>query len=192
MMAEDAVFLLVVLLPLFAARWRVSLLGLALQGVLLFRAAGSAREALLLDGADFLLVRGLLAPGLLYAIQLRGGSPHRNDVIPANLFAWVLVVVLTTAAFRFAAIIGGEAEGRIAVATAALVLGLFVLSTQSSVFSQIVGVLRIDNAVALFEIAFSHEHGDLSAKLAQIAVTTGAVGLMAWYLRALHSHREPT
>lgn len=186
MIADDAVFLLVVLVPLFAARWRVSLLGLALQGVLLFQASmGDHDGGVVLNAVDFLLIRGLVGPALLYTIQLSGGSPHRNDVIPANLFAWVLVVLLVTAAFRFAAVMD-PLGGRIAVASAALVLGLFVLASQSSVFSQIVGVLRIENAVALFEIALPRENADPVVRIAQIAVTAGIVGLAAWYLRALH------
>jgi hypothetical protein len=181
---DDVVFLLVVLVPLFAARWRVSLLGIGLQGALLLRAShGSA-----LDVADFAVLRGLVAPLLLYRVQTRSGGSHRNDVIPANLFAWVVVVVLTTAAFRFADAIepGGAGHGRVAVATAALVLGMFVLASQNSVFSQIMAILRIENAVALFELALPHAPDDPGLRIAQIAITGGVVGLVAWYLRALH------
>ncbi|MEQ1567779.1 MAG: hypothetical protein ABMA64_19210 [Myxococcota bacterium] len=185
MIAEDVVFLLVIVVPLFVARWRVSLLGLALQGALLFRAAHGDPW---LDGIDFLAVRGALAPAILYTIQLGSGHPGRKDVIPANLFAWVLVVVLVTVAFRFAAAMapGAESEGRLAVATAALVLGLFVLSSQNSVFAQIVGVLRVENAVALFELAVREVPPEPGVRVAQLAVTAGLCGMMAWYLRALH------
>ncbi|MEQ1503546.1 MAG: hypothetical protein ABMB14_15015 [Myxococcota bacterium] len=195
MIAEDAVFLLVVLVPLFAARWRVSLLGLSLQGVLLFRAASVHPDALpggdvALNAVDYLVVRAVLGPAALYAIQHRGGLPHRNDVIPANLFAWVLVVLLTTGAFRFAAHADptGALGGRVAVASAALVLGLFVLASQDSVFSQIVGMLRIENAVALFETALPEHPGSAEpgVRLLQVAVIAGVVATMAWYLRALH------
>lgn len=77
-------------------------------------------------------------------------------------------------------------EGRIAVATAALLFGFFVLATQDSVFSQIVGVLRIENAVALFELVAGGEHADPVVRSAQLAATAGAALLAGWYLRRLH------
>lgn len=186
----DILFLVVVLVPLFVAKWRVSLLGLALQGGLLWYAAGGTRPSLdaayVFDLVDF-VVRAGLAPGLLYLAFRRPDVPDRNDVIPANLIAWMLVVLLVLASFRFAADMDptGIVDGRVAVAAASLVLGFFVLTTQDVVFSQIIGALRIDNAVALLELSGPAGHMDPVARTAQLVAVAGAVGLYAWYLQAL-------
>lgn len=184
----DVLFLVVVLVPLLAARWRVSLLGLSLQGLLLFLVAGGGQPSLdpvyLLDAADYLVVRGVIAPFLLYQAFLRPGVPDRNDTIPPNLFAWMFVVLLVLVSFNFAdATSGGSA--RVGVAAAALVLGFFVLATQSSVFSQIVGALRIENAIALFELTDRAPHASPLVRLLHLLVVTTAVVLYAWYLGAL-------
>jgi hypothetical protein len=73
----------------------------------------------------------------------------------------------------------------VAVAATALVLGFFVLTTQRNVFSQIIGALRIENAVALLE---AHGEGAAvhpAARVAQLVVLAGAIGLYVWYLQAL-------
>jgi hydrogenase-4 component E len=67
----------------------------------------------------------------------------------------MLVVGIVLASFRFANELSKSEPSNplhIATVTAALLLGLFVLSSQGSMFSQIVGLLRIENAVALFEL----------------------------------------
>lgn len=183
---DDVVFLLVVLAPLFAAQWRASLLGLAAQGVLLWRASGAAGG---FDAVDLLLLRGLVAPVLLWRVY-KGSD--RNDVIPASLFGWGSVGALTLAAFAFAAALdGGATGGRTAAATAALLLGFFVLASQDGVFSQLVGVLRIENAVALFELTLPRDHPDPVVRCAQVAATAGATLLAAWYLRELRGASPP-
>lgn len=184
MTPDDVVFLLVILVPLFAARWRISLLGLALQGVLLLRASGAAHA---FDWIDYLACRALIGPILLYLSFAGGDRPPRNDVIPPNLFSWAFVGALTLAAFQFAVALGPvpAAAGRIAVATAALLLGLFVLASQDKPFSQLIGVLRIENAIALFELAFPREAPDPVVRSAQILATFGALLLAAWFLRTL-------
>lgn len=182
------VFLLVILVPLFAARWRVSVVGLGLQGLLLWAAAGGHES--LFQTADLLVLRGLLVPALLWRCY-RGRA--RNDVIPANLFAWGFVAAVTLAAFWFADALaaGSPHEGRIAVASAAFLLGLFVLASQDSPFSQLVGVLRIENAVAMFELTLPGHHVDPVVRTVQLAVTAGIAILAAWFLRQVGPPAPP-
>jgi hydrogenase-4 membrane subunit HyfE len=187
----DTLFLLVVLAPLFVARWRVSLLGLAAQGVLLWYASGGSTptfdDAWAFDLVDFLVLRAGLAPGLLYLAFRRPDVPDRNDVIPANLLAWMVVVLLVLVSFRFAGTMApaGPESGRVAVAATSLVLGFFVLATQRNVFSQIIGALRIENAVALLEAHGEGAPVHPAARVAQLVVLAGAIGLYVWYLEAL-------
>jgi hydrogenase-4 component E len=198
--AADIVFLVVVLVPLLAARWRISLLGLGVQGLLLFEVAHGLEPSLepgyLLDAADYLVVRCLLVPTLLYWAYQRPGVPDRNDMVPANLFAWMIVVLLVLVSFNFADAAGGG-SARVGVAVAALLLGFFVLATQNSVFSQIVGALRIENAIALFELTDPDPNPSPLVRGLQLLVVTTAVALYGWYLGLLsgaagRARTEPT
>jgi hydrogenase-4 component E len=156
-------FLVVLVAPLLVATWRTSLLGLGLQGVLMTAMAlqrgwePTAAGVVLL--ADLLLLRGYVAPRYLYGILRRQQTPRRTDVIPANLFSWTLAGALVLISFRFADAIlpgAGEATTHVAVATAALLLAFQILGTGDSLYGQVVGVLRLENAIALFELAGGH------------------------------------
>lgn len=159
------VFLVVLLVPLATATWRMSLLGLALQGALLAWIAASHFVGLppdaLLAVADLGVLRGLVAPIILYRVLSRLGTPRRVEAIPANLLSWSLAAGLVLVAFRFAQLPGltqgALGSTHLAVATAALLLGFFILASRREALSQIVGLLRIENAIALFELGSSHE-----------------------------------
>jgi hydrogenase-4 component E len=168
-------FLIVLVGPLFIATWRTSLMGLALQGVLLtaiFLQRGwpvTASGAVLL--LDLLVLRTWFVPRYLQRILSRQAVPRRNDVIPANMLSWTLAGALVIGAFHFAGLIfpeGGVEATHLAAATAALLLGFLVLGTENATFSQITGVLRIENAIALFELGSAH----LLPLPVQLGVTT--------------------
>lgn len=168
-------FLIVLVGPLFIATWRTSLMGLALQGVLLtaiFLQRGwpvTASGAVLL--LDLLVLRTWFVPRYLQRILARQAAPRRNDVIPANMLSWTLAGALVIGSFHFAGLIfpeGGVEATQLAAATAALLLGFLVLGTENATFSQITGVLRIENAIALFELGSAH----LLPLPVQLGVTT--------------------
>lgn len=157
-------FLAAVVAPLLIATWRTSLLGLAVQGLVMTAILAqrgwptSASGVVLL--ADLLVLRTVFVPRYLHGIQRRQNAPRRSDVIPANLLSWTLAGALVLAAFQFADRMcpeGGELETHVAVATAALLLAFLVLATQRRTFGLTVGALRLENAVALFELAGGHE-----------------------------------
>jgi hydrogenase-4 component E len=157
-------FLVVIVVPLLTASWRISLLGLALQGLALAAMAGQrgwphdAGGALLL--VDLLVLRSWFIPRHLRRIMDGLGVGRRNDVIPANLLSWTLAGAAVLVAFRFAGhVLPGQGDRTIhvAVAAAALLLGLLILGTQVTTFSQITGVLRVEYAIALFELGGEHE-----------------------------------
>ena len=111
----------------------------------------------------------------------------RADVIPPNLMSWTLVLVLVLVAFRFADMLvpaGGDQHSFVATACAGVLLGVLVLSTQTGPFSQMVGVLRIENSIALFELS-QHGEGDIALRLTQTALVIGTVLMFRWYLRTL-------
>lgn len=186
-------FAIVVLIPLFVATWRTSLLGLALQGALIAWLSLRDEPAVTLDVAltavDVIGLRTVAAPLLLYQVMRRRNAPPRNDVIAPNLFSWAVVVGLVVVAFRAADVlvpIEGDEQMLVAVAGASFVLGLFVLAASRATFSQIIGVLRIENAIALFEVGAPGEHGSRAQAAPLYAAMSGvllvSILFYRWYL----------
>lgn len=156
-------FLVVVLIPLLAASWRLSLLGLAIQGTLLTLMANahgrfeSWTPSSILQLVDLAFLRAFLGPLLLYRVLKAQKAPARSDVLPPNLLVWTLAGALVLVAFRFGRLAGTtDTSLHLSVFASALVLGLFVLASQDSRLSQMIGFLRIENAIALFELPSHH------------------------------------
>jgi hydrogenase-4 membrane subunit HyfE len=183
-------FIGVLLLPLFVASWRLSLLGLALQAFLMAWSAYEVQPALDSIGAwvgmfDLIVVRGLGAPIALYAVLRSHGATARHDVIPPNLMSWTLAIALVLVAFRFADMlvpVQGNEHSFVAGASAAVLLGLLVLATQTGPFSQMVGMLRIENGIAMFELGGHH---DPAMQIAQTVILVATILLFRWYLKTL-------
>jgi hydrogenase-4 component E len=114
-------------------------------------------------------------------------APTRSDIIPANLLSWALAGAAVMLAFRFAGVVepgGGDRALHVAVSAAAVLLGLLVLGTQSTLFSQIIGVLRVEYAIALFELGSEHA-GPLPVQLGLVGVLVLSVVLLGIFLRGL-------
>jgi hydrogenase-4 component E len=184
-------FIAVLLVPLFVASWRLSLFALAAQGVLMASLSYQLDPDLSTPGAwvemfDLVVVRGLGAPLALYVVLRARHTTSRSDVIPPNLMSWTLAIALVLVAFRFADMLVPVEDSEhsfVAGATAGVLLGLLVLATQTGPFSQMVGVLRIENAIALFELG-SHGH-ELAIRIAQVVLLIVTILLFQWYLRTL-------
>jgi hydrogenase-4 component E len=191
-------FLALTLFPLLVASWRVSLLGLALQALLLgwmlIRTHAQPSAALSIQFVDLVLLRGIVAPHILYRVLARQRAPRRNDVIPSNLFSWGFVSALVFVSFRFAGALAGPdlpSSLGFATATAALLLGMYVLASQNSMFSQMVGLLRIENAIALWELLLPL-HVELPVAVGCSAVFLGTVVVFGRFLRMeLQTATEP-
>ncbi len=156
-------FLVATVVPLFVASWRSSLVGLGAQGLVMAAILvergwpHSASGVVLL--ADLLVLRTYVVPRYLYGILRSQRAARRSDFIPANLLSWTLACALVVGAFHFGTALcpeGGDAALHVSVASGALLLGLLVLATQHRVFAQVAGALRIENAIALFELAGGH------------------------------------
>jgi hydrogenase-4 component E len=136
---------------------------------------------------DLLVLRTWFVPRHLFAIMGGLGGPERRDPIPANLLSWTLGVALVLVGFRFAALLipaGGVMATHVAVATSGLLLGLLVLATQASTFGQVVGVLRVEYAIALFELAAGREPA-LPEQVGLTAVLFLSVLTLGSFLRRL-------
>lgn len=183
-------FIGVLLMPLFVASWRLGVYGLALQGLLMAWTAYELHPSLDTVSAwitmfDLVVVRGLGAPIALYAVLRAQRVAPRGDVIPPNLMSWTLAIASVLVAFRFADLlvpVQGNEHSLVAGATTAILLGLLVLATQTGPFSQMVGALRIENGIAMFELGGHH---DPAMQVAQTVILIATILLFRWYLSAL-------
>ncbi len=185
----------VILLPLFVASWRASLLGLAGQGALmalvLYRVAHPLHSAASwLALLDLAVLRGVLVPLVLYRVLRARNTRPRNDVIPPNLISWTVAIAMVLVSFSFAGTLvaaSGERQTLVAVSTSGLMLGLLVLSTRSDPLSQVIGALRVENAIALFELGGERHEAQALVQLGLSAAFAGTVVLFARYLHTLGS-----
>ena len=188
----------ILLLPLFVGTWRVSLVGLASQGLLMawiaYRMgpppASLADAPGVLRLVDLGLVRGVIVPATLYATLVAQKAPARQDVIPPNLLSWTLALGMVLMAFNLAGMLApesGQQETLLAVAASGVLLGFLVLATQSQPFGQMIGILRVENGIALFELGGGHHHKHLALQVGPVAILLVSVGLYRWYLAMAHA-----
>jgi hydrogenase-4 membrane subunit HyfE len=180
----------VILLPLFMASWRVSLLGLACQGALMALALrrlepDAQSPGYWLSLFDLAILRGCVIPVALYGVLRARTRRARNDVIPPDLISWTVAIAMVLMAFSFAGTLvttHGEQQTLVAVASAGLMLGFLALSTRADPLSQVIGALRIENAIALFELGGERHESSFLVHLGLIGVFAATVAFFAWYL----------
>ena len=100
---------------------------------------------------EVLVVRALVAPRLLSRAIRRRDEPNR-DLMPSNLFTWGIAVTLIILAFKFGE--GAQVDLRaltLGVMAASVVIALLILSTNQEPPAQLVALLFMENALALFE-----------------------------------------
>ena len=105
----------------------------------------------LLLGLEILLVRAVLVPHLLRR-ALRRQAQSRISLMPSNLFTWGIAVMLIILAFKFGD--GARADVRaltLGVVAATTVIALLILSTNHEPKAQLIALLFMENALALFE-----------------------------------------
>lgn len=148
-------FLLCALVPVFFGKIRVAPFWLALQALALawMGAIHHPDWSLhtLATVVEVVLVRALLAPLLLRrAIRLR--AEPDTDLMPSNLFTWATAIALIVLAFDFggAAMADLQALG-LGVVGAMVAITLLILSTNNAPAAQLVAVLFMENAIAVFE-----------------------------------------
>ncbi len=186
-------FVITLLVPLFVGTWRTSMFGLAVQGALMAALAfrlhhGPLSLELGLSAFDLLVLRTAALPLTLYLLLRAQGAQARNDVIAPNLFSWAMAVALVVVAFRTADVLvptEGDEQLLVAVASAALLLGLFVLATARGVLSQVIGLARVENAIALFELGGGKNHEAPAIRAGQAVLLLVSIAFYRWYLVGL-------
>jgi len=104
-----------------------------------------------LAGLEVLLIRALLVPCLLHR-ALHKKPQARISLMPSNLFAWGVAITLIILAFKFGD--GARTDLRamtLGVVAATAMIAFLILSTNHEPAAQLVAVLFMENALALFE-----------------------------------------
>jgi hydrogenase-4 membrane subunit HyfE len=178
-------FLVAAVLPVFFGRIRSVPFWLVVQAVALGWASaarhGEWSAHVLAALVEVLLMRAVMAPALLRLV-IRGRGEPNQDLMPSNLFAWAIAIALLVLAFEFGA---PEMSDRHALALGAVgatvAVALLLLATNDSPPAQLVAVLFMENAIALFE-SLLPEPWPLPVHVALTAVYLLTVGAGAWLI----------
>jgi hydrogenase-4 membrane subunit HyfE len=185
MMAALVLFLAAVVVPVFFGRIRSAPLWLVVQAVALgwvgMAQHGDGSCHALAALAEVLVVRALIAPQLLRAAIHRRAEPN-GDLMPSNLFAWAIAVALIVLAFEFGAPdLGGHQAVTLGAVAATIAVALLLLASNDSPAAQLVAVLFMENAIALFE-SLQPEPWPLPVHAALSTIYLLTVGVGGWLI----------
>lgn len=178
-------FLAAAVVPVFFGKIRSAPFWIAVQAVALAWAS-AARHAewsghALAALVEVLAVRAVIAPLLLRG-AIRGRGEPNLDLMPSNLFAWAIAIALLVLAFEFGA---PEMSDRHALALGAVgatvAVALLLLAANDSPPAQLVAVLFMENAIALFE-SLLPQPWPLPVHVALSAIYLLTVGVGAWLI----------
>lgn len=163
-----------------APTW-LSLQALALGWISLTRHHELSTHAMA-AGLEVLLIRAWLVPHLLRR-ALREQRAAQLDLMPSNLFAWGVAITLIILAFKFGD--GARADVRamtLGVMAATVMIAFLVLATNHEPAAQLVALLLMENALALFETQMP-EPWPLPVHLAVSGVYAATVAVGSWLVR---------
>jgi hydrogenase-4 membrane subunit HyfE len=147
--------LLATLVPVFFSRVSAAPAWLSVQAIALGWITLNQHHPLSLHaalaGAEVLLVRALLVPFLLRS-AIKKHRHQQVSLMPSNLFAWGIAVALIIFAFKFGD--GARADVRaltLGVVASTVVMAFLILATNQDKMAQLVALLFMENALALFE-----------------------------------------
>lgn len=187
-------FLIAAIIPVFFGKIRSAPFWLSVQALALgwnvVALGGEPSGHTLVALLEVLVVRALIAPGLLRrAIRLR--AEPNLDLMPSNLFTWAIAVALIALAFQFGAPAMSDRQALTLGAVGATVaVALLLLSTNDAPPAQLVAVLFMENALALFESLLPEPwplpvHGSLSV------IYLATVGVGGWLIGAPEPAARP-
>lgn len=178
--------LLATLIPVFFSRVSAAPFWLGVQALALGWITLSQHHAsslhTVLAGAEVLLVRALLVPYLLRRALARNPGASVS-LMPSNLFAWGIAVGLIIFAFKFGD--GARADVRaltLGVVASTVVMAFLILTTNPHQLAQLVALLLMENALALFE-SLMPEPWPLTVHLAISLVYVLSVSIGCWLVR---------
>ncbi|WP_374569346.1 hypothetical protein [Ideonella sp.] len=185
MTAALVLFLAAAVVPIFFGKVRSAPLWLMLQAAALGAAGAALRGELsghtLAALVEVLALRAIAAPLWLRRAIARRAEPNL-DLMPSNLFAWAIAIALIVLAFEFGAPAMGERHALVLGAVAATVaVALLLLAANDSPPAQLVAVLFMENALALFELLLPTPW-PLPVHFALSAIYLLTVGVGGWLI----------
>lgn len=185
--------LVATVVPVFFSRLSATPSWLSLQAITLAWITLVSEETLSLHAmlavSEIVIVRALLVPYLLYR-AIRKTPQARTSVMPSNLFAWGVAITLIILAFKFGD--GARADHRaltLGVVAATAMIAFLILATNHEPAAQLVAVLFMENALALFE-SLMPEAWPLPVHLAVSGVYILTIIVGSWLVRG-HSASLP-
>lgn len=141
-------------------------------------------------GLEVLIIRAWLVPHLLRRL-LHNHGHQQLDVMPSNLFAWGVAISLIILAFKF----GGDAvtDARamtLGVVAATVMIAFLVLATNDAPAAQLIGLLFMENALALFE-SLLPEPWPLPVHLGISGLYVATVLVGRWLIAGIQSPAVP-
>lgn len=149
--------------PLLFQSSKVAILGLAVQGILLSMVPATHvhtwNAQLLLECISLFILRGIVAPWMIYRGAQSTLKGKDFSLIGKNIFQWSIAALLMAAAYYLGQHLAPEsAEESLQVGTAAgcILIGMLVLSNQTNRLGQAIGLLTIESGMALVELLSPH------------------------------------
>lgn len=178
--------LIATVIPVFFGKLGVTPTWLSLQALALGWITLNQHDTLdlhaLAAGLEILIIRAWLVPHLLRR-TLHGTQAAELNVMPSNLFTWGVAVALIILAFKFGD--GARADLRaltLGVMAATVTVAFLVLASNREPVAQLVALLFMENAMALFE-SLMPEPWPLPVHIAVSGVYVGTVAVGSWLIR---------
>jgi len=150
-------------LPLLFHSWRVAVLGLGAQGLLLGLILAAHDQPmspqLMFEYASLFLIRAVFIPWCLFRWMKGHELPPDFSLIAKNLIQWMIAFLLLVEAFVFGAEMSpGDPHEALQVGTAAgsVLIGMLVLANQTHPLGQIVGLFMVEGGFTLVELLSPH------------------------------------
>ncbi|HJV25064.1 MAG TPA: hypothetical protein VJ673_05220 [Aromatoleum sp.] len=178
--------LVATVIPVFFSRLSATPVWLSIQALTLVWITALGEEIwslhAMMSVAEILVIRVALVPYLL-SRAIRKTPQARMSVMPSNLFAWGAAIPLIILAFKFGD--GAQADHRaltLGVVAATATIAFLILATNHNPAAQLVAVLFMENALALFE-SLMPESWPIPVHLAVSAVYVLTAMVGSWLVR---------
>jgi hydrogenase-4 membrane subunit HyfE len=149
--------------PLLFHSWRIAVLGLGVQGLLLALILAAHEHPwspqLAFEYASLFLIRAVFIPWSLFRRMKGHEMPSDFSLISKNLIQWTIAFLLLVEAFIFGDKMSPDDPHeamQIGTAAGSILIGLLVLANQTHPLGQIVGLLMLEGGFTLVELLSPH------------------------------------
>lgn len=157
------VYLAAVIVPAFFVSWRIAVLGLGIQGLMLSFVLLAGHEidspAVVIEFLCLLLIRAAFVPWYLLRKCDARYAQRSFALVGTTLWQRSLVVLLTAAGFAMGLAMGkGDMRESMQIGTAAssLLVGMLMVANDRQPAAQLVGLFTFEGGVTLVELLSPH------------------------------------